>query len=133
MDAQTEIHPNTRKSWFTKENAAEMAARALEARKQAEIMRLNGEPPKPLLPEEKYRILTLARTRKQIERLFEMMDECDDAQKLDRLASALARLNEQERQLAGRPLPGSLKPTQQIKPRRTEPIAPIESGETPQA
>ena len=33
-----------------------------------------------------------------------------DPQKLDRLASAQARLSEQERVLSGRPLPGSLKP-----------------------
>lgn len=48
-----------------------------------------------------------------------------DAQKIDRLASALARLNEIERQLANRPLPGSWKPERpkQVKAARAEPIA----------
>ncbi len=39
-----------------------------------------------------------------------------DAKQLDQLASAFSRLSEIERQLAGRPLPGSLRPTTE-KPR----------------
>lgn len=40
---------------------------------------------------------TLSRTRKQLDRLFELMAAEEDPQKLDRLASAIARLAEQER------------------------------------
>jgi len=38
--------------------------------------------------------------------------------KLDRLASAQARLSEQERLLAGRPMPGSFRPKKPPEPRR---------------
>jgi DNA-binding protein H-NS len=66
---------------------------------------------------------TLTRTRIQLDRLFVLMDAETDPQKLDRLASAIARLAEQERQLSNRPLPGSLKPSQ-AKPRRSAEIEP---------
>jgi hypothetical protein len=48
--------------------------------------------------------------RKHLDRLDELMMTETDPQKLDRLASAQARLAEQERILDGRPLPGSLRP-----------------------
>lgn len=66
---------------------------------------------------------TLSRTRKQLDRLFSLMEEEIDPQKLDRLASAIARLAEQERQLSGRPLPGSLRPRQE-KSRRSHDVEP---------
>jgi hypothetical protein len=47
-----------------------------------------------------------------------MMTEEDPA-KIDRLASAQARLAEQERLLAGRPLPGSRRPAAEVKNRRS--------------
>jgi hypothetical protein len=50
-----------------------------------------------------------------------MMSE-DDPQRLDRLASAQMRLAEQERILAGRPLPGSRKPApERVAGRRSAP------------
>lgn len=57
----------------------------------------------------------LIRVRKQLDLLDGLLESQAvkptlDAQCLDRLASALARLSEQERQLAGRPMPGSLRP-----------------------
>ena len=63
-----------------------------------------------------YEAKTLMRVRLQLDKVYEaFMSEVrsgkPDAGKLDRLACAQARLGEQERQLAGRPMPGSLKPT----------------------
>jgi hypothetical protein len=43
-------------------------------------------------------------------KLDKMIADEEDPQKLDRLASAQARLSEQERILDGRPLPGSRRP-----------------------
>lgn len=58
-----------------------------------------------------YMLRRLTRVRGQLDRLDVMMQTETDPQKLDRLASAQAKLAEQERQLAGRPLPGSLRPS----------------------
>ena len=61
---------------------------------------------------EVFRLKSIYRARKQIETLFEaMLIEIDPA-KIDKYASALSRLNEIERVLEGRPMPGSLKPRQ---------------------
>ena len=60
----------------------------------------------------------LARVREQLVRVDEMMMTETDPQRMDRLASAQARLAEQERILDGRPMPGSLKPSQN-KPARS--------------
>ena len=61
---------------------------------------------------ESFRLERLSRVRAQLTRLDKMLNEEFDPQKLDRLASAIARLSEQERLLTGRPMPGSLKPLQ---------------------
>ncbi len=94
---------------FTRENAREMAARANEAKQLAAIQAANGDLPKPLLPEDKHQKLTLSRVRRQLERCFEMMAREGDPGKIDRLASAIARLNELDRQLSNRSLPPTLK------------------------
>jgi hypothetical protein len=60
----------------------------------------------------------LMRVRVQLDRLDELMLTESDPQKLDRLASAQARLSEQERVLAGRPLPGLRRPAKEAPPRR---------------
>jgi hypothetical protein len=54
--------------------------------------------------------LRLVRVREELTRLDKLLKAETDPVKLDKLASALSRLAEQERQLAGRPLPGSLRP-----------------------
>ena len=54
--------------------------------------------------------LRLGRVRDQLEKLDRMIADEEDPQRLDRLASAQARLSEQERILDGRPLPGSRRP-----------------------
>lgn len=58
----------------------------------------------------------LARVRVQLDRVDELMMTETDPQKLDRLASAQARLSEQERILDGRALPGSLRPREKKEP-----------------
>ena len=95
---------------ITAATAREYAAKAVEAKKQAAIMREQGEPAKPLLPDEKYRILRLSRVRRQLDKIDEMIASEPDPQKLDRLASAQMRLAEQERQLSGRSLPPTIRP-----------------------
>ena len=98
---------------FTSENAAEMGARSQALRKQRlEELRLAANPV-PLPADNSYSERRLSRVRNQIESLSDMLDKEDDAQKLDRLASAIARLSEIERQLAGRPLPGSRRPREE--------------------
>lgn len=70
-------------------------------------------PPAPPSPQETpsdYVSQRLARVRLQLARLDDLLDSETDPQKIDRLASAIARLAEQERQLANRPLPGSRRP-----------------------
>jgi hypothetical protein len=96
---------------FTAENAAEMAKRAadakLAAKEQTKLAALSPEVEADFA--EKHRKLRLLRVRKQQERVDKMLLEEMDAGKLDRLASAAIRLNEQERQLSNRSLPPTLK------------------------
>lgn len=113
---------------FTPANARIMAARAAVARRIAAEKReamLQEELAKPiapaLLPDDVFRLQSLARVRKQMDNVFGMMDDEQDPQKIDRLASALARLNEAERQLSNRSLPPSQKPVSPGKRRDLEP------------
>ena len=69
---------------------------------------------------------TLARVRLQLDKISDMFNEATEAAELDRLASAQARLAEQERILSGRPLPGSLRPKQ------SKASKPISSMSTPE-
>ena len=91
-----------------------MAARgnAAKARvkkeREALIAKANAIP--SLQPDEIYRNQRLARMRTQLEKVDAMIEKERDPQKLDRLASAQARLSVQEFALAGRPMPGSRRP-----------------------
>jgi hypothetical protein len=67
--------------------------------------------------DEVYRNKRLSRVRKQLELVDGMIEVETDAAKLDRLASAASRLNEQERQLSNRSLPPTVK-APAGKPRR---------------
>ena len=120
---------------FTRENAREMSAKANYVRWHKPDPEPKPEPKAEtpaiapaVIPEDGFAGKTLARVRKQIESLLDCLSKEDDPQRIDRLASALGRLNEIERQLAGRPMPGSLKPSS--KPARIQvqaeptPIAP---------
>lgn len=53
----------------------------------------------------------LARVRKQIDSIDLMLDKCRDPHKLERLSAASERLSKLEFALAGRPMPGSLRPS----------------------
>lgn len=74
---------------------------------------------------EDFRRLRLARVRKQLLEIDRMMTEEIDPAKLDRLASASIRLNEQERQLSNRSLPATIKSGNVKQARRTGPSSPI--------
>lgn len=50
----------------------------------------------------------------------ELSSDKPDAQRVDRLAAAWAKLAEQERILDGRPLPGSRRPERQSTPKRAK-------------
>jgi hypothetical protein len=73
-----------------------------------------------------YVLSRLTRVRKQLDRLDRLMAEEIDPQRLDRLASAQYRLSEQERIMAGRPLPGSIsRVPERVKPRAPLSVAPL--------
>ncbi len=97
---------------FTPQNAREMAVRSLESRRERKSKREDASAfphptPQETAPDPNYVARRLARVREQLDRVDCMMMKEKDPQKLDRLASAQARLAEQERILDGRPLPGS--------------------------
>lgn len=112
---------------FTRENAREYAAKGNAVRWSPEHR--NPKPPPepanaprvaaidPFVNERLYRV------RAQLDLIDKRIKEqCEkatpDGQTLNWLCSAQARLSEQERMLAGRPVPGSLKPRQD-RPTRT--------------
>ena len=114
---------------FTKANAKEMSARGNAAKAVAKqkreelIAKANGNA--PLQPDEIYRNGRLMRVRGQLEKLDAMLEKESDAQRLDRLASAQARVSVQEFALAGRPMPGSRRPGRERPkndPQYAEPI-----------
>ena len=78
----------------------------------------------PVIITDDYLVRRLARVRDQLDKLDAMMTTEDDPQRIDRLASAQLRLSEQERVLAGRPLPGSRRPGPQRQARATEDVEP---------
>jgi hypothetical protein len=105
---------------FTADTARLNAQRSVEARRRnaAEREAAAAQAPEPPLqtpfkdPLDQFSTRRLQRVREQLERLDDMISEETDPQKLDKLASAQSRMAEQERLLAGRPLPGSLRPTE---------------------
>ena len=71
--------------------------------------------PEPIAPANPFVQSRLDRVRAQLDLIdSRIKEQCEkeipDGQTLNWLCSAQARLSEQERQLAGRPMPGSLKP-----------------------
>ena len=87
---------------FTKENAREYNRKAIAAREAAKAA--------ARLVAENYAGDRLKRVRAQLAKVDAMIEQEDDPQRLDRLASAQARLSVQEFALAGRPMPGSRRP-----------------------
>ncbi len=109
---------------FTVETAGDMARKAVQAREaKKEADRLAALEP-PVIPDkaDEFRQKRLSRVRRQLDAIdkaisAELEKETMDAGKLDRLASAAIRLNEQERQLSNRSLPPTLK-ANAVNPRR---------------
>jgi len=108
---------------ITSANARQLAAKALIARRAnrerarnldqtlADLAaKVTALAPLPAEQLSGYVEKRLVRVRRQLDRIDEMLMEESDPQKLDRLAAASMRLAEQERILAGRPLPGSRRP-----------------------
>jgi hypothetical protein len=62
------------------------------------------------LPDDPYQRERAKQTRKDIVRARARLAKATDGAEFDRLASAISKLSELERTLAGRPLPGTLKP-----------------------
>jgi hypothetical protein len=100
---------NAAKSHVVRKANYAVAKQALKGQPQA------GQPTTAVAAEtaglDDYSVRTLARVREQIDQLADMMKKEKDPARLDRLAAAFAKLSEVERQLAGRPLPGSLRPS----------------------
>lgn len=92
---------------WTAEQAREMSRKGAEASRQIRLLTpaFNRERP------ERYTARRLGRVRRQLDRIDRMMTEENDPARLDRLASAQARLSVQEFALAGRPMPGMLRPS----------------------
>lgn len=109
--------------FINSENAKLLAKKSWDARrakKQAaqEIEQASNQPSKPLQKaSDDYTASRLVRVRKQLNMLDKMLEEESSAQAIDKLASAIAKLSELERTLAGRPLPGSFRPVQSRGPR----------------
>lgn len=91
--------------------------RAREAKLAAELAADAPEEPQAnsKLLTDKFTADRLRRVRKQLEKVDRMIDTETDPQKLDRLASAAARLNEQERQLSNRSMPPVIRANQERK------------------
>ena len=66
----------------------------------------------------------LMRVREQLQRLDDLAAQATDSKVLKELADATTRLAEQERILAGRPLPGSRRPAAEPKRGRPESVGP---------
>ena len=93
---------------FTKANAREMALRSFAPESKRFVRPLN--PANEIPEKDLFRLERLARVRAQLNRLDKLLNETTVPAELDKLASATARLAEQERQLAGRPMPGAYRP-----------------------
>lgn len=97
---------------FSRQNAADMQRRSVQARKARHLA--PPEPPQPPpTPDpfaDDFTSQRLTRVRKQLERIDSMIETETDPQKLDRLAAASMRLSDQEFALANRPKPGNRRP-----------------------
>ena len=110
---------------FNSENAREFALRSAKVRSFLRSNPPNKPKPEPApLPAVTYAERCLARTRAQLDLVADQITEelkksKLDERKLKTLTEAQDRLQEAERKLAGRPLPGS------HRPRQAGPAAPV--------
>lgn len=87
-------------------------ARRLNKLKQSSTEQASPKQSDQAIPQpDDFTLVTLSRVRDQMSLLADMMKKEKDPARLDRLAAAFGKLAEVERQLAGRPLPGSLRPS----------------------
>ncbi len=109
---------------FTVANAAEMARRS-HAPGSARFRLPEPEKPQPqLIPQsamdaDDFASRRLMRVREQLQRLDDLAALAVEPKALKELADATTRLAEQERILAGRPLPGSRRPSAEPKQPRS--------------
>lgn len=114
------------------ETAKACAMRSVEVRKLNAAARvLNGGKPledvKPSL--EAYQLRQLVRVRDKLDKLDRILDSLLDAEEIDsnaieKTTRALSNLSELERQLVGRPLPGTAKPGTGKAVRQVENVVP---------
>jgi hypothetical protein len=71
-----------------------------------------------------YTARRIAVTRKQIRMMDDQLSTCSEPKDFKAICDALARLHEIERQLSGRPLPGTLKPSAPRPERRSRDFMP---------
>lgn len=134
----TQVNPGNR---FTPEQAAENQVKAVIARNRnreaREAERLAALKAAMGHTVSQYQGKRLERVRAQLDLLDQRIEEqvsrkVPDGQTLNWLASAQARLSEQERQLCGRPMPGSLKPTTARRSKSSHEVIEIESPTPPE-
>ena len=117
---------------INKQNARQLAmlavkvrkANALERNRLAEIGKQAIALPEPE-PEDKFPEQTTNLARRQIKRLFALLSQETDPASMDRLAAAIAKLEEVERKVSGRFNPGTTRPEAPKKPRRSTQVEPI--------
>lgn len=112
---------------ITSQNAREMALRSAAARRQrkAAVEAALANPAPPPAPSADYVQAQITRMRGQIDRVHYRLAQEKNPQAIERLATALARLVEQERILSGRPLPGAHRPGPVRRPRPAPDLGPL--------
>jgi hypothetical protein len=120
---------------FTAQTARIAAAKSVASRKAAAQRPFIPDPPAtpPLPTVDQYASQILARTRLQLDLVAKgILDELSrpkpDSRRLRDLSDAQRHLAEQERILAGRPLPGSRRPREDRNPATAEPAWPVPTG-----
>lgn len=120
--------PSSGKHWLFNADRARVAQRkSVEAkRKMAEredkvIETINELKAAAIVePDDTYRLNRLKATRDALDGLYSDLNAADDAKDQKAICDSIARLSEVERLLAGRPSPGSHRPSS-LKPKRQTP------------
>jgi hypothetical protein len=99
---------------------------ALVKAQAEEIAAKEGKPELPAESPDKYTQDRIARTRRHIQGIDRQLEASDDPKEIKSLCDALARLEEIERILSGRPLPGSRRPGRDKPTKSTPASGPIE-------
>jgi len=104
-------------------NASALAKLSWEARK---LKQAETEPSNAHAVADSYASQSLSRTRRQLDRLRDWLDEAEDAKDADAITRSIERLAKLECYLANRPGPGNYKPTSPRQSRDRAPIAPVD-------